>query len=123
MAYYLEYDDEVMSEYNVSRIPGFEMPRSISQVRRYVSENKLTYDSDTMPAARTINTGRAELPSAMVLRDSYSTQIYDILAERFDKTVYKSMWSFSFNAREVTDSGVDYVIYILTERNIGSAFR
>jgi hypothetical protein len=123
MAYYLEYDDEVMSEYNVARIPLFDMPRSISQVRRYVSESKLTYDSDTMPAARTINTGRAELPSAMVLRDSYSTQIYDILAERFDKTVYKSMWSFSFNAQEVKSSGVDYVIYILTERNIGSAFR
>ena len=114
MAYYLEYDDEVMSEYNVARIPLFDMPRSISQVRRYVSESKLTYDSDTMPAARTISTG---------MRDSYSTQIYDILAERFDKTVYKSMWSFSFNAQEVKSAGVDYVIYILTERNIGSAFR
>ncbi|MBP5755589.1 MAG: hypothetical protein J6W93_07060, partial [Clostridia bacterium] len=76
-----------------------------------------------MPAARTIYTYRSDLPSAIVLRDSYSTQLYDILAERFNKTIYKSMWSFSFNVNEVNDSGVDYVIYILTERNIGSAFR
>ena len=122
MAYYLEYADDVMCEYGVARVPKFEMPKTISQVRRYVSENKLTYDPDVMPAARTISTGRNELPSALVMRDSYSTQIYDILAERFNKTVYKGMWSYSFNAQEVNSLGVDYVIYILTERNIGGAF-
>ena len=122
MAYYLEYADNMMQEYNVARIPKFEMPDSIKSVNRYVSADKLTYDQDSMPAARTINTGRSELPSALILRDSYSTQLYDILAERFDKTIFKGMWSFSFNAQEVKDSGVDYVIFILTERNIGSAF-
>ena len=122
MAYYLEYADNVMQEYNVARIPKFEMPDAIKSVSRYVSADKLTYDQDSMPAARTIETGRSELPSALILRDSYSTQLYDILAERFNKTIFKGMWSFSFNAQEVKDSGVDYVIYILTERNIGSAF-
>ena len=122
MAYYLEYADDVMCEYNVARVPLFDMPKAISSIRRYVSADKLTYDQDTMPASRTINTNRNEFPNAIVLRDSYSTQIYDILAERFNKTIYKGMWSFSFNAQEVNGSGADYVIYILTERNIGSAF-
>ena len=122
MAYYLEYADDVMCEYSVARSPLFQMPDTITAVRRYVSAQKLTYDQSAMPASRTIYTYRSELPSAMVLRDSYSTQLYDILAERFNKTVYKGMWSFSFNVSEVNDSGVDYVIYILTERNIGGAF-
>ena len=116
------YNDTPMREYNVLRTPKFEMPEVISSVRRYVSDRRLTYDPSTVQNQRTIQTNRPGLPSAIVMRDSYSSQLYDILAERFDTTWYKSMWDFTFSNSEMKQKKPDYIIYILVERNIDSIF-
>lgn len=130
IATYLEYygingyasNDTPMREYNVLRTPKFEMPSQISSIRRYVSDRRLTYDPSTVQNQRTVQTNRPELPSALVMRDSYSSQLYDILAERFDTTWYKSMWDYSFSNNEMKQKKPDYIIYILVERNIDSIF-
>ena len=98
------------------------MPSQISSIRRYVSDRRLTYDPGTVQNQRTIQTNRPELPSALVMRDSYSSQLYDILAERFDTTWYKSMWDYTFSNNEMKQKKPDYIIYILVERNIDSIF-
>lgn len=130
MAHYLEYygsngyndSNTPMREYNVLRVPGFEMPSAIASIDRYVSDMRLTYNTRTVQNARNIDTKRPELPSAIVMRDSYSTQMYDILAERFDKTWYKGMWDFGFSENEIKQKQPDYIIYIIVERNIDSLF-
>lgn len=130
IAHYLEYyggngyndSNTPMKEYNILRVPEFDMPKEISSVQRYVSDKRLTYNTNTVQNARNIDTNRPELPSAIVMRDSYSTQMYDILAERFDKTWYKNMWDFSFSENEMKQKQPDYIIYLIVERNIDSIF-
>jgi hypothetical protein len=67
-----------------------------------------------------INTKREELPSCIVLRDSYSTQMYDILAERMNKTHYMGMWGYRWDQSLIASEKPDYVIYILAEWNLDS---
>jgi len=128
MSYYLEYymgyytDSLLMKEYNIRREAKFVMPTQISSINRYVSNKILTYDKDTMPAKTIINTNRGTLPTAIVMRDSYSTQLYDILAERFNLTCYEPMWSFSINSNDMAKYNPDYIIYIIVERNLDSVF-
>ena len=49
--------------------------------------------------------------------------MYDILAERFDVTVYKSMWDYTITLSQVKSMQPDYIIYIVAERNAGELFR
>ncbi len=124
MSYYLEYygGDMPMKEYNVLRKPRYEMPKAITSVRRYNGAKELTYDQNTMPAKKTISTNRPELPNAYVLRDSYSTQMYDILADGFNNTYFQGMWGFSYNKTDIENCKADYVIYIIVERNLDNVF-
>ena len=136
ISHYLEYFDTTkvvngvypyeapMKEYNVLRVPEFEMPSKIlPSIDRYCADHILTYNVNRMQYGATINTGRDWLPSAIVHRDSYSTQMYDILAERFDVTVYKSMWDYTITLSQVKSMQPDYIIYIVAERNAGELFR
>ena len=101
VSYYLEYYDGTyrsnlpMKEYNVLRTPKFNMPSQIKNIKRYVSDKILTFNAANVQYWNLIDTNRPNLPSAVVMRDSYSTQMYDILAERFDVTCYKDMWSIT----------------------------
>ena len=124
MSYYLEYygGDMPMKEYNVLRKPKYEMPKAITSVRRYNGSKELTYDQDTMPAKKTIKTNRPDLPNAYVMRDSYSTQMYDILADGFNNTYFQGMWGFSYNKSDIESCDADYVIYIIVERNLDNVF-
>lgn len=124
MSYYLEYygGNMPMKEYNVLRKPKFEMPKSITSIRRYNGTKELTYDQNTMPAKKTIKTDRPDRPNAYIMRDSYSTQMYDILADGFNNTYYQGMWGFSFNKSEIESCDADYVIYIIVERNLDNVF-
>lgn len=130
MAMYLEYfgsngyneSNTPMKEHNVLRVPKFDMPRSISSIERYVGGKRLTYNTMTVQHPNNISTNRSELPSALIMRDSYSTQLFDIVAERFNNTWYKGMWDYSFMNREIQQKQPDYIIYILVERNLDSVF-
>ena len=113
----------LMKEYNVLRVPEFSVPSQILRsVDRYKTDHILTYNVAKLQGSATISTNRPELPSAIVYRDSYSGQIYDILAERLDTTVYKSMWDFTLNLAQIKSMQPDYIIYLIAERNIGEVF-
>ena len=126
VSYYLEYYDGTyrsnlpMKEYNVLRTPKFNMPSQIKNIKRYVSDKILTFNAANVQYWNLIDTNRPNLPSAVVMRDSYSTQMYDILAERFDVTCYKDMWSITTNPYDgdISYYKPDYVIYIIVERNL-----
>ncbi len=119
MTYYLSMAQNVVKEYAYYRTPGFDVPLSISSVPRYRSATELVYN-DRMTYANVINTNRPELPSCMVIRDSYSTQIYDILAERMNTTNYKGMWDYGWYTSEINSTKPDFIIYIVAEWNIDS---
>ena len=113
----------LMREYNVLRVPAFSVPSQILRsVDRYKTDHILTYDIAAVQYGKTIQTNRPELPSAIIHRDSYSGQMYDILAERLDTTVYKSMWDYTVNLSQIKQMQPDYIIYLVAERNIGEVF-
>ncbi len=126
MTYYLETNASTATaaqknipEYSYYRTPKFEIPGSIFRVDRYRRETSLVY-SDRATYENILQTNRPNLPSCVVLRDSYSTQMYDILAERMDQTHYLGMWNYSWDKALISQEQPDYVIYIIAEWNLDS---
>lgn len=117
MTYYLAMSQTEVQEYEFYRTFNFTAPNAVTKVTRYRRPSSLVY-SDASTEANTIRTDRPELPSCYVLRDSFSAQIYDILAERMDTTYYSGMWDHTWKQSFVMDNQPDYVIYILSEWNI-----
>ncbi|MBQ3154676.1 MAG: hypothetical protein IJB88_05540 [Clostridia bacterium] len=119
MTYYLSMAQSRVKEYAYYRTFLFDAPSSVTNTPRYRSAKMLCY-SDQVTAENKIKTNRDNLPSAIVLRDSYSTQLYDILAERMDTTHYLGMWDLSWKNSLIQSEKPDYVIYILAEWNLDS---
>ena len=124
MSYYLatnvsqamQYQKNV-TEYSYFRTFKDSVPASIFKIDRYVSQMKLTYH-DSMTYDNYVSTGNAKLPNCIVFRDSYSTQIYDILAERMNNTHYYGMWNYAWDKTSIASEAPDYVIYVVAEWNL-----
>lgn len=99
------------------------VPYSITSVPRYRSATMLCYDVNAMTPERKIVTGRSNLPSCIVMRDSYSTQIYDLIAERMDTTHFLAMWDYGWNTRRISQEKPDYMIYVISEWNINELIK
>ncbi len=67
-------------------------------------------------------TGDRELPTAMIIRDSFSTPIYGYLNTVFSEVYWQSMWNYKFDKEQIAKNKPDYYIVLLTERNIENAF-
>lgn len=119
MTYYLAMSQSKVKEYAYYRTFEFDAPSAITSIKRYGSTTQLCY-SNAVTEEKIINTKREELPSCIVLRDSYSTQMYDILAERMNKTHYMGMWGYRWDQSLIASEKPDYVIYILAEWNLDS---
>ena len=119
MTYYLAMSQTKVKEFCYYRTFKADAPAAIASVPRYRRATSLTY-SDDVTRQNVINTGRSELPSALILRDSYSTQLYDILAERFNVTHYMGMWDYNWNNNLISSEKPDYVIYVIAEWNADS---
>lgn len=120
MSVYLEIRKDLMQEWGALRVPNFEMPGTISRVQRYVSDRQLTYNPSTMEGRITTRSGNSSLPDVLIHRDSFSTQMFDIVSERCNFSLWYPMWSYALNTSDIRSYGADYVIYIINERNIGS---
>ena len=119
MSYYLGMSKYGIREYSYYRTFKIEVPYGATYVNRYVSADKLTY-SDDVTYERILTTKDRTLPTAIVMRDSYSTQMYDILAERLYRTYYSGMWNYTWDNSQIDRVKPDYVIYLLAEWNIDS---
>ena len=117
MTYYLQMSQSKIKEFSYYRTFKDSVPSSISSVKRHVSADKLTY-SDAVTYENVINTNNSKLPNCIVMRDSYSTQIYDILAERTNTTHYYGMWNYTWDKNAIASEAPDYVIYIIAEWNL-----
>ncbi len=87
--------------------------------------NEMLSDTDTIGRAEctgsfTTSVDGADLPSAYIMRDSYSAQLYPLLGEHFSCAYYEAMWNYTPSLDKIEQLSADYVIYIITERNISS---
>jgi len=60
-----------------------------------------------------------KLPSVYVMRDSFEGCLHAFYTDRFSTATFQGMWNYGyFNAKEIAKSNPDYVLYVISERNI-----
>ena len=82
--------------------------------------NKLTHDLCSSAHITKNTRDGLTLPRAYVMRDSFGTPIYSLVSDAFESVQWEAMWSYEINKNDISSLKPDYVIYIITERNIGS---
>ena len=60
----------------------------------------------------------AEYPTAVMVRDSYSANLFPWIAEHFSYLYCQSMWSYTPDYEKIAELKPDYVIYVVCERNL-----
>ncbi|MBQ8895596.1 MAG: hypothetical protein IJY88_02250 [Clostridia bacterium] len=113
---YLDIPQIKVKEYGYYREFDFKDPSNITSVPRYRGMQLIYNDLTT--EEKYFNNNNPKLPSCMVFRDSYSAGIYDILAERMNKTHYIGMWNYAWQNWLIDSEKPDYVIYIIAEWNM-----
>jgi len=58
------------------------------------------------------------LPSVYVMRDSFEGPLHAFYTDRFSTATFAGMWDYNFNAAEIARLNPDYVLYVISERNI-----
>ena len=94
-----------------------QMPTStISSVYR---GNKSVYVGGNNSGAATVrNPNGSGLPSALILRDSFACTAYDMVNDRFSTVYWQNSHTYNFPADAVQSAKPDYVIYLISERNL-----
>ncbi len=64
--------------------------------------------------------GSLDLPSAMIIRDSFSTNIFGYLNNAFSEVHWRYMWDYSFKKDDIKRAMPDYVIYLVGEKSLGN---
>ncbi|MBQ8696829.1 MAG: hypothetical protein IJ519_03820, partial [Clostridia bacterium] len=68
--------------------------------------------------ATVVNPNGEGLPTALIVRDSFSCPAYDMVNERFSTVWWQSSHDYRLSERDVKNNKPDYVIYIVSERNL-----
>jgi hypothetical protein len=118
LAYYLNMRQDLLTEEYWTRTFACSVPEEISDIEVFTDDSSRSYSSFGVLGKQVIDTGRSELPSALVYRDSYSVAIYDILAERFDRTYMRGAFDYGWKPEEILEEKPDYVIFIYSEYNM-----
>ncbi|MCI8387972.1 MAG: DUF4358 domain-containing protein [Clostridiales bacterium] len=80
--------------------------------------NQLDFDPINKTVTITNRISDGDLPTAMVIRDSFSTNIYGYLNNSFSEVYWQSMWNYKFDKNYIENTKPDYYIILVTERNI-----
>ena len=64
--------------------------------------------------------GGKDLPTAMVVRDSFATNMYQFFNQTFDEVYWQAQSDYKFDEKRIKQCKPDYYIVLITERNIGS---
>ncbi len=95
---------------------------TVSQPNLYEkNRNELIFDP-IKPKQTIVNglPGADELPKALILRDSFGTNMHTYFTNMFRETNYAALWSYKFDKNHIRSADPDYYIVLVTERNIGN---
>ncbi|MCL2096558.1 MAG: hypothetical protein FWH10_06605 [Oscillospiraceae bacterium] len=82
-------------------------------VRTYIIHDRVAFQHTT-----NTNLTGLYLPSVYVMRDSFEGPLHAFYLDRFSTATFTSMWNYNFNAAEIAGVNPDYVLYVISERNI-----
>lgn len=60
------------------------------------------------------------LPSAMIIRDSFSFNAFAYLNQAFSKIHWNYTWDYQFKKVDIKKADVDYLIYLVSEKSLSS---
>lgn len=89
---------------------------TLSKITRGKKSIYLTKDNEA--AKKETNTNTAGLPSALVVRDSFGRTAYDMINDRFSVVNWLAEGDYTSVSGEILKSSPNYVIYIVSERNL-----
>ena len=121
MLYYFCIDNgDNVAEYAVRRTRNFKTSSVIEAIQTYKRSDAMAFRAYSYEVVngKTYNTDREELPNLYVFRNSYGTQMFDLIPERGNTTVMNACFGYSFNLASITKINPNYVIYIVSEWDI-----
>jgi hypothetical protein len=87
----------------------------------YKNNSVELYHTNTQDQQTITNTRKGlNLPKAMIIRDSYGTAAFGIFSDAFSEVYWRAMWDYTFSKDAISKAKPDYIIYLVTERNIKS---
>lgn len=98
----------------------FDLKCPTSTIKSVYRGGKSTYvNGDSNSGKATVKNPDGEgLPTALILRDSFSCPAYDIVNDRFSCVWWQASHNYGYPEKEVAQSKPDYVIYLVSERNL-----
>ncbi len=91
---------------------------NVTGVQRRRFEETGVY-SEEVTAKFVSDTGRSDYPNVLLIRDSYGTQLTDLIAGNSNVAYFQQMWDYTFNMNTVQKYDIDYVVYVVSEWNAG----
>ena len=112
----LDLDPKILKETSVFCDFKFEPP--CGHIDLYDGDS-VTLLHSVMSDPRTTKTNiDGNFPSAYVFRDSFAGPIHAFLTDRFSDATWRGYWNYNYDIKSIERANPDYVIYLLTERNI-----
>lgn len=95
----------------------YKMPTdTLSKITRGKKSVYLTKDNAN--ASVEDNSGNPDLPSAIIVRDSFARTAYDMINDRFSKVTWLAEGDYTGVVNQTYANNPNYVIYIVSERNL-----
>lgn len=89
---------------------------TLSKITRNKKSVYLTKDNEA--AKKETNPSATGLPSALIVRDSFGRTAYDMVNDRFSEVNWLAEGDYTSVLGEIVNSSPNYVIYIVSERNL-----
>ena len=89
----------------------------------FYKPNRAENENSVISKARTVTNPNAKgknMPSVMFIRDSYSFGIHSFINQSFSKIYWNSTWDYQFKKNDIKKAKVDYLVYIISEKNMRS---
>ncbi len=93
-------------------------PKTLVSVTGYDKPFRMNFENYWTSDTHIFKKDDAELPTLLMNRDSFSTNLIMFFAEHFKESYFNGMWNYNFDMDYIKDKKPDYVIIESVERNL-----
>lgn len=93
-------------------------PKTFTSVTGYDKPFRMNFENNWTSDTHTFKKDNPELPTMVMYRDSFSSNLLMFFAENFSESYFTGMWSYNIDMNLVKKNQPDYVIIEAVERNI-----
>ena len=89
----------------------------------FYKQNRVENENSVIQKNRVVtnpNVGDKNLPSVMFIRDSYSFGIHSFINQSFSTVYWNYTWDYQFKKNDIKKADVDYLVYLISEKNMRS---